>query len=48
MPVPQGVISTSTGPAESVDTPAVVEEAVELVEEVLPEETEDVEVSEEV
>ena len=42
MPVPHGVISTSTGPAEST-------EVTELVEEELPvEETEDAEVSEEV
>ena len=35
MPVPQGVISTSTGPAEA--TPSVVEEAIEVaVEEELP------------
>jgi hypothetical protein len=50
MPVPHGVISTSTGPAESTES---VQESVhiseELVEEVLPvEETEDAEVSEEV
>ena len=40
MPVPHGVISTSTGPAEPTVAPAVeetVEEAVEVVEEVLPE-----------
>ena len=35
MPVPHGVISTSTGPAESTEVP--VEEVVELVEEELPE-----------
>ena len=36
-PVPQGVISTSTGPSEP--TPSVVEEAIEeAVEEVIPEE----------
>lgn len=34
MPVPHGVISTSTGPAESTE---VVEEVTELVEEELPE-----------
>jgi hypothetical protein len=34
MPVPEGIISTSTGPAESTETPA---EVVELVEEALPE-----------
>ena len=34
MPVPEGVISTSTGP---VDPEASVEEVVELVEEELPE-----------
>jgi hypothetical protein len=39
-PVPQGVISTSTGPAEA--TPSVVEEAIEeVIEEALPEETEE-------
>ena len=38
-PVPQGVISTSTGPAEA--TPSVVEEAIEAVEEALPEATEE-------
>ena len=36
MPVPEGIISTSTGPAEA--TPSVVEEAVE---EALPEVTEE-------
>ena len=36
-PVPQGVISTSTGPSEP--TPSAVEEAIEeAVEKVLPEE----------
>lgn len=40
MPVPHGVISTSTGPAESTEVP--VEEVGEAVEEVLPvEEAED-------
>jgi hypothetical protein len=34
MPVPHGVISTSTGPAESTEVPV---EVTELVEEVLPE-----------
>ena len=34
MPVPEGIISTSTGPAESTQ---VVEEVTELVEEALPE-----------
>lgn len=29
MPVPQGIISTSTGPAESVDTPVEVIDAEE-------------------
>ena len=33
MPVPEGIISTSTGPVD----PAVEEEVVELVEEELPE-----------
>ena len=36
MPVPQGVISTSTGPVDP-ETPEVVEEVTELVEEELPE-----------
>lgn len=42
-PIPGGIISTSTGPVD----PAA-EEVVELIEEELPEETEDVEVPEEV
>lgn len=33
MPVPEGIISTSTGPAEA--TPAVVEEVVEEAEDVV-------------
>ena len=37
-PVPEGIISTSTGPAESTQ---VVEEVTELVEEALPEAEED-------
>jgi hypothetical protein len=45
IPVPQGVISTSTGPAEA--TPSVIEEAIlaadaeEATEEYVPDETEE-------
>ena len=43
-PVPEGIISTSTGPVD----PAAEVEVAELVEEVLPEVEEDAEVSEEI
>ena len=38
MPVPEGVISTSTGPVDPVDEAIIAADAEEAVEEYLPEE----------